>query len=172
MTCFRIFSLYIRKYFDFSQHAVFTICIYIIHYSSNKNIGYVWKGIKATGTAPPPPVLKFLDPPLLTSEIRECDVNLAPLPLHYRSLTLSPHSRGLQFWGFRGQTCFIPILIHAKKILQVRVYDRKMFENTIILPNWAKIVVPMPGIEPGPPGWKPGILTTRPHRSTYKFHVK
>ena len=22
----------------------------------------------------------------------------------------------------------------------------------------------MPGIEPGPPGWKPGILTTRPHR--------
>ena len=25
--------------------------------------------------------------------------------------------------------------------------------------------VPMPGIEPGQPGWKPGILTTRPHRS-------
>ena len=23
---------------------------------------------------------------------------------------------------------------------------------------------PVPGIEPGPPGWKPGILTTRPHR--------
>ena len=21
----------------------------------------------------------------------------------------------------------------------------------------------MPGIEPGPPGWKPGILATRPH---------
>ena len=27
-----------------------------------------------------------------------------------------------------------------------------------------KTFVPMPGIEPGPPGWKPGILTTRPHR--------
>ena len=25
--------------------------------------------------------------------------------------------------------------------------------------------IPMPGIEPGPPGWKPGILTTRPHRN-------
>ena len=22
---------------------------------------------------------------------------------------------------------------------------------------------PMPGIEPGPPGWKPGILAIRPH---------
>ena len=25
--------------------------------------------------------------------------------------------------------------------------------------------VPTPGIEPGPPGWKPGILTTRPYGS-------
>ena len=28
--------------------------------------------------------------------------------------------------------------------------------------------IPMPGIEPGPPGWKPGILTTRPHRNLFK----
>ena len=28
-----------------------------------------------------------------------------------------------------------------------------------------KIIIPVPGIEPGPPGWKPGILTTRPHRN-------
>ena len=28
-----------------------------------------------------------------------------------------------------------------------------------------KIFIPMPGIEPGPPGWKPGILNTRPHRT-------
>ena len=26
-----------------------------------------------------------------------------------------------------------------------------------------KITLPTPGIEPGPPGWKPGILTTRPN---------
>ena len=25
----------------------------------------------------------------------------------------------------------------------------------------------MPGIEPGPPGWKPGILATRPHGSSF-----
>ena len=35
------FSLYIRKYFDFSQHAVFTIIYKLFTYSSNKNIGYV-----------------------------------------------------------------------------------------------------------------------------------
>ena len=28
---------------------------------------------------------------------------------------------------------------------------------------WPKYV-PTPGIEPGPPGWEPGILTTRPYR--------
>ena len=25
-----------------------------------------------------------------------------------------------------------------------------------------KKIIPLPGIEPGPPGWEPGILTTRP----------
>ena len=25
------------------------------------------------------------------------------------------------------------------------------------------IVIPIPGVEPGPPGWKPGILTARPY---------
>ena len=45
--------------------------MYIIHYSSNKNIGYVWMGIKAnpgfknsTAPGPRPLFLKFLDPPL------------------------------------------------------------------------------------------------------------
>ena len=28
-----------------------------------------------------------------------------------------------------------------------------------------KSYIPVPGIEPGPPGWKPRILTTRPHRN-------
>ena len=27
--------------------------------------------------------------------------------------------------------------------------------------NWP--AVPIPGVEPGPPGWKPGILTARPY---------
>ena len=31
--------------------------------------------------------------------------------------------------------------------------------------------VPAPGIEPGPPGWKPGILTTRPRRRTDKVSI-
>ena len=25
------------------------------------------------------------------------------------------------------------------------------------------VVIPIPGVEPGPPGWKPGILTARPY---------
>ena len=63
-----IFSLYIHKYFDFSATcSVYNM--YIIHYSSNKNIGYVRRGIKAnlrsknsTALGPrPTPVLKFLD---------------------------------------------------------------------------------------------------------------
>lgn len=29
----------------------------------------------------------------------------------------------------------------------------------------------MPGIEPGPPGWEPGILTTRPHGSCWIYWV-
>ena len=45
--------------------------MYIIHYSSNKNIGYMWRAIKANLRDPrilplgdhAPPVLKFLDPP-------------------------------------------------------------------------------------------------------------
>ena len=27
--------------------------------------------------------------------------------------------------------------------------------------------IPVPGIEPEPPGWKPGILATRPYRIFY-----
>ena len=26
-----------------------------------------------------------------------------------------------------------------------------------------EFVIPIPGVEPGPPGWKPGILTARPY---------
>ena len=33
----------------------------------------------------------------------------------------------------------------------------------LILTVLSKWDLPMPGIEPGPPGWKPGILTVRPH---------
>ena len=34
--------------------------------------------------------------------------------------------------------------------------------------NWSKNKkIPIPGIEPGPPGWKPGILTTRPNGIRY-----
>ena len=39
--------------------------------------------------------------------------------------------------------------------------------------NWRKCRVPTPGIEPGPPGWKPGILTTRPNgKSAWKCFNK
>ena len=50
-TFFGKFSLYIRKYFDFSQHAVFKICI-------------LFTTLRDRAPAPPPPVLKFLDPRL------------------------------------------------------------------------------------------------------------
>ena len=54
-TCFCKFSLYTRKYFDLSQHAVFTICLLF----TTLLTCYMWRG---TGTAPP--IWKFLDPPL------------------------------------------------------------------------------------------------------------
>ena len=37
-----------------------------------------------------------------------------------------------------------------------------------------KVSVPIPGVEPGPPGWKPGILTARPYgrsHTTYKKFI-
>ena len=44
-TCFFWkFSLNIRKYFDFSQHAVFTLCILFTTFLTKT---YVWRGIKA-----------------------------------------------------------------------------------------------------------------------------
>ena len=33
-------------------------------------------------------------------------------------------------------------------------------DNVDTLLKWR---VPIPGVEPGPPGWKPGILTARPY---------
>ena len=33
----------------------------------------------------------------------------------------------------------------------------------------AKCFIPTPGIEPGPPGWEPGILATRPCRMSWKM---
>ena len=31
--------------------------------------------------------------------------------------------------------------------------------------NKRRVILPIPGVEPGPPGWKPGILTARPYGS-------
>ena len=43
-----------------------------------------------------------------------------------------------------------------------------MFENKYQKNNKnSKKNPPNPGIEPGPPGWKPGILTTRPIGTSY-----
>ena len=33
-------------------------------------------------------------------------------------------------------------------------------------------VFPIPGVEPGPPGWKPGILTARPYGNYILHEVK
>ena len=35
-----------------------------------------------------------------------------------------------------------------------------------------KICVPIPGVEPGPPGWKPGILTARPYGRSHTHWLK
>ena len=34
------------------------------------------------------------------------------------------------------------------------------------------LVLPIPGVEPGPPGWKPGILTARPYGNYIEKRVK
>ena len=37
------------------------------------------------------------------------------------------------------------------------------FSTEILLGEEKKKMLPIPGVEPGPPGWKPGILTARPY---------
>ena len=34
------------------------------------------------------------------------------------------------------------------------------------------IVIPIPGVEPGPPGWKPGILTARPYGNYMDYSLQ
>ena len=45
-------------------------------------------------------------------------------------------------------------------------HDRAKIQFENIIRNCWQKYVPTPGIEPGPPGWKPGILTTRPYGRT------
>ena len=67
--------------------------MYIIHYSSNKNIGYVWRGIKANfrsknfaAPGPRPPVLKFMDLPLLAFTFRTLIVDCSVVKVDLNSL--------------------------------------------------------------------------------------
>ena len=57
-TCFLKFSSYIRKYFDFSQHAVFTIGI-LFTTLLTKTLGMCEGASKKTSTAPGPPPSRF-----------------------------------------------------------------------------------------------------------------
>ena len=64
------FDCITRIFFDFGQNTMLNI--YFIHYSYDQNIGYVWRGFKtnprprnSTTLGLCPPVLKFLDLPLL-----------------------------------------------------------------------------------------------------------
>ena len=52
--------------------------------------------------------------------------------------------------------CFVNYFINLLKNTRVFYANkiRKNFKNKF----------PVPGIEPEPPGWKPGILATRPYR--------
>ena len=34
------------------------------------------------------------------------------------------------------------------------------------------MMIPIPGVEPGPPGWKPGILTARPYGNYMKWSMQ
>ena len=44
--------------------------------------------------------------------------------------------------------------------------QRHFMTNLYKILNTPKVYIPVPGIEPEPPGWKPGILATRPYRTT------
>ena len=57
-------------------------------------------------------------------------------------------------WSLGRQDSWCSVNCHVVCIAVVFILD---FCNN-------KKCVPAPGIEPGPPGWKPGILTTRPRR--------
>ena len=47
-------------------------------------------------------------------------------------------------------------------------YTKKFFKKN----NKKKLSIPAPGIEPGPAGWEPAILTPRPCRITYFYKQK
>ena len=38
--------------------------------------------------------------------------------------------------------------------------------SILVLEAQKQMLIPIPGVEPGPPGWKPGILTARPYGTT------
>ena len=38
--------------------------------------------------------------------------------------------------------------------------------------NKRRVIFPIPGVEPGPPGWKPGILTARPYGRSHTTNEK
>ena len=56
------------------------------------------------------------------------------------------------FPNYPAYKCFVSI-IHAKRACKITT---KCF-----LTHRLQKFLPIPGIEPGPPGWEPGILTTR-----------
>ena len=113
------------KFWLYNTHILWFLSInnvyitYFIYYSCYKHIGYVWRGIKTNprlknSTAPgppPPPVLKFLDPPLYMYMIcffgvfrptREFFTRMetSPLPVKGCKFDRCSARTAIEQWGF------------------------------------------------------------------------
>ena len=58
------------------------------------------------------------------------------------------------------------ICIDKSMLINEIVCEKQQIE-TILSTDYKKGIIPVPGIEPGPPGLEPGILATRSHGMTY-----
>ena len=58
--------------------------------------------------------------------------------------------------------------ISFSNLSKCQVYFRTLLYTCFLEREKAKSCPPTPGIEPGPPGWKPGILAIRPRGIAYE----
>ena len=79
----------------------------------------------------------------------------------------------VKLW-FHGKFCYlnnIIVFLNNKRFFICELMKKHSLwsrNNRVLITNVEKEKeIPMPGIEPGPRGWKPRILTTRPHGRTF-----
>ena len=103
--------------------------------------------------------------------------------LHFQTRPL----KGSQFWYiayFRNVLYVINLTVcigfyglSSWTVRYISDFIRKAISTSVLRNNckFATILnhcIPIPGVEPGPPGWKPGILTARPYGSRCSYSTQ